>query len=86
MSIITCIHLADAFIQSDLQMRTIEAIKINKRAMIHECYNKPNAVHVARFLFYYILNKKKTDLSICFLLFIMQLTRIKNCLLMVTVW
>ncbi len=27
-------HLADAFIQSDLQMRTMEAIKINKRAMI----------------------------------------------------
>ncbi len=25
-------HLADAFIQSDLQMRTIEAIKTNKRA------------------------------------------------------
>ncbi len=33
-------HLADAFIQSDLQMRTMEAIKINKRAMIHKCYNK----------------------------------------------
>ncbi len=33
-------HLADAFIQSDLQMRTIEAIRINKRAMIHKCYNK----------------------------------------------
>ncbi len=27
-------YLADAFIQSDLQMRTMEAIKINKRAMI----------------------------------------------------
>ncbi len=27
-------HLADAFIQSDLQMRTMEAIQINKRAMI----------------------------------------------------
>ncbi len=27
-------HLADAFIQSDLQMRTIEAIKINKRAIV----------------------------------------------------
>ncbi len=33
-------HLADAFIQSDLQMRTIEAIKTNKRAMIRKCYNK----------------------------------------------
>ncbi len=32
-------HLADAFIQSDLQMRTMEAIKINKRAMICKCYN-----------------------------------------------
>uniref|UniRef100_A0A8C2JKZ4 Collagen, type XIV, alpha 1b n=1 Tax=Cyprinus carpio TaxID=7962 RepID=A0A8C2JKZ4_CYPCA len=28
-------HLADAFIQSDLQNRTVEAIKINKRAMIY---------------------------------------------------
>ncbi len=28
-------QLADAFIQSDLQMRTMEAIKINKRAMLH---------------------------------------------------
>ncbi len=33
-------HLADAFIQSDLQMRTIEAIKINKRATTWKCYNK----------------------------------------------
>ncbi len=33
-------HLADAFIQSDLQMRTMEGIKINKRAMIFKCYNK----------------------------------------------
>ncbi len=32
-------HLADAFIQSDLQMRTIEAIKPNKRAMMCRCYN-----------------------------------------------
>ncbi len=29
---ITFSHLADAFIQSDLQMRTMEAIKINKSA------------------------------------------------------
>uniref|UniRef100_A0A672MDH0 C2H2-type domain-containing protein n=1 Tax=Sinocyclocheilus grahami TaxID=75366 RepID=A0A672MDH0_SINGR len=29
-------HLADTFIQSDLQMMTIEAIKINKRAMIRK--------------------------------------------------
>ncbi len=33
-------HLADAFIQSDLQMRTMEAMKTNKRAMICKCYNK----------------------------------------------
>ncbi len=32
-------HLADGFIQSDLQMKTMEAIKINKRAMIYMCYN-----------------------------------------------
>ncbi len=32
-------HLADAFIQSDLQMRTMEAIKINKRA-ICKCYDR----------------------------------------------
>ncbi len=37
---ITFSHLADAFIQIDLQMRTMEAIKINKRAMICKCYNK----------------------------------------------
>ncbi len=30
--IFTFSHLADAFIQSDLQRRTMEAIKINKRA------------------------------------------------------
>ncbi len=33
-------HLADAFIQRDLQMMTMEAIKINKRATICKCYNK----------------------------------------------
>ncbi len=42
---ITFSHLADAFIQSNLQMRTIEAIKTNKRAVICKwqvffCYNK----------------------------------------------
>ncbi len=36
--IFTFSHLADAFIHSDLEMRTMEAIKINKRAMICECY------------------------------------------------
>ncbi len=33
------LHLADTFIQSDLQMRTIEAIKINKSAITCKCYN-----------------------------------------------
>ncbi len=33
-------HLADAFIQSDLQMRTMEAIKTNKRATTCKCYDK----------------------------------------------
>ncbi len=32
-------HFADAFIQSDLQIRTIETIKMNKRAMVCMCYN-----------------------------------------------
>ncbi len=32
-------YLADAFIQSDLQMRTLEAIKTNKRAYILYIYN-----------------------------------------------
>ncbi len=35
--IFKCSYLADAFIQSDLQTRTIEAIKTDKRAII---YNK----------------------------------------------
>jgi len=35
---ITFSNLADAFIQIDLQMRTMEAI--NKRALICKCYNK----------------------------------------------
>ncbi len=33
-------YLADAFIQIDLQMKTMQAIKINKRAMICKCYDK----------------------------------------------
>ncbi len=35
-------HLSDAFIQSDLQMRTMEATKINKRPMICKCIFKYN--------------------------------------------
>ncbi len=34
------LHLADTFIQSNLQMRTTEAIKTNKRAIICKCYGK----------------------------------------------
>ncbi len=33
-------YLADTFIQSDLQMRTIEAIKTNKRATICKRYDE----------------------------------------------
>ncbi len=33
-------HLADAFVQSDLQMMAIEAIKTNKRATTCKCYDK----------------------------------------------
>ncbi len=33
-------HLVDTFIQRNLQMSTMEAIKINKRAMTRKCYNK----------------------------------------------
>ncbi len=33
-------HLADAFVQSDLQMRATEAIKTNKRTTTCKCYNK----------------------------------------------
>ncbi len=40
MNTFTFSHLADAFIQSDLQMRKMEAIKINKRAIIYKCYDK----------------------------------------------
>uniref|UniRef100_A0A8C2JS13 AP-1 complex subunit gamma n=1 Tax=Cyprinus carpio TaxID=7962 RepID=A0A8C2JS13_CYPCA len=45
-------HLADAFIQSDLQMRTMEAIKINKRTMIYKCYNK--SVFFFFFFFFFV--------------------------------
>ncbi len=31
-------YLADTFIQSNIQMRTIEEIKSNKRAIICKCY------------------------------------------------
>ncbi len=37
---ITFSHLADTFIQSNLQMRTLEAIKTNKRATTCKCYDK----------------------------------------------
>ncbi len=38
--IFTFSHFADAFIQSDLQMRTIEAIKTNKRETMCKRYDK----------------------------------------------
>ncbi len=51
-------HLADAFIQSDLQMRTMEAIKTNKRAtckcyisIVLRCYisiSQSNVLHFVR--------------------------------------
>ncbi len=34
-------HLADAFIQSNLQMRTIEAIKINKEQQYASAMTSP---------------------------------------------
>ncbi len=37
--IFTCSHLAETFIQSNLQMRTMYEIKINKRAIICKCYD-----------------------------------------------
>ncbi len=46
-------HLADAFIQSDLQMRTIEAIKTNKRSIKCKCYAKSwLAQHSTRSIFF----------------------------------
>ncbi len=54
---ITFSHLADAFIQSDLQTRTIEAIKTNKRAMIHDKSRSTSN----KLLKIYIINKKNTE-------------------------
>ncbi len=59
-STFTFSYLPDAFIQSDLQMRTIEAIKIN-RAMICKCYNKSQCSTCSKFLFILLYNKKKMD-------------------------
>ncbi len=53
---ITFSYLADAFIQSDLQMRPIEAIKTNIRATICKHYYKCNSTHIK--CFFYI---KKTS-------------------------
>ncbi len=39
-------HLADAFIQRHLQMRTIEAIKTNKGAIICKCYDNTRLVYL----------------------------------------
>ncbi len=42
-------HLADTFIQSDLQMRTIETIKTNKRATTCKCNDKSGSTPMALF-------------------------------------
>ncbi len=39
-------------------MRTIEAIKTNKRAMIHKCYNKSQSHFILGDLNYYVLTSK----------------------------
>ncbi len=45
-------HLADAFIQRDLKIRTKEVIKTNKRSIIFKCYDKSQlAQHTCRKLF-----------------------------------
>ncbi len=50
---ISCLHLADAFIQSDLQIRKMEAIKINKCDMqVLWQISVSLTVHIARFLLY----------------------------------
>ncbi len=46
-NIFTFSHLADAFIQRDLQMRTMEAIKTNKRATTCKCYDKSRLLHAS---------------------------------------
>ncbi len=50
-------HLADAFVQSDLQMRTIEAIKTNKRATTCKCYSKKKSVY----LYLLVVHQKKPE-------------------------
>ncbi len=52
---ITLCHLVDTFIQNDLQMRTIEAIQINKRAMICKCI-----------YYYYFILYKRSMINIIF--------------------
>ncbi len=36
----TFTHLADTFMQIDLQMRTMESVKTNKRVIIYKCFDK----------------------------------------------
>ncbi len=42
-----------ALIQSDLHMRTIEAIKTNKRAMIRKCHDKSWLARCFYFFFFF---------------------------------
>ncbi len=66
---ITLCHLVDTFIQNDLQMRTIEAIQINKRAMICKCI----------YYYYFILYKIfMINIIITFLLWGMTKMLCKN--------
>ncbi len=46
------LRLTDAFIQSDLQMKTIEAIKTNKKATTCKCYYKCYDYY---YYYYYIM-------------------------------
>jgi len=47
-------YLADAFIQSDVQMRTTEAIKTNKRAIICKC-----CISILLYHIYFNFTKKR---------------------------
>ncbi len=58
----TCIHLADAFIQSDLQTRTIEAIEpTTEQQYTSAVTSLVILTQNTQQGFYYIINTKKTD-------------------------
>ncbi len=55
----TCSLLADAFIQSDLEMRTMEAIKINKRVIeLGKCLQQAsvNSLHYLHYTWFYCVS------------------------------